>query len=713
MKKLGKYNIITVAKCIFMKTSSQKGIFDLKKLISLILCFVFLIALVPFANEAEALLYKKGDLNGDNALNAKDAYQMALYLSGTGSEISSELGDLNFDETVNAKDYFIVKLHMAGIADIEKAPGFGGYRIAGGDIAGYSVVVTNADNPNMVFAAEELCKYVKMGDSSTLDIVYSADGEGKHIIFAEDESGNFGTDGFNIKTMDDGDLVITAGAKRGCMYAVYEILEEYFGFSFYAAGEFDLDLYSAKEIPADMDYTVNPTVRYRSITIESFGSSYVESTTVKRRISGATSISALQNAKYGYGVERLLANAHSFDVFLPMNEVFEATGYDDKRCLSQSALVDVCANNMIKLVETRVAAGARIGNEITEISCSYADGDVPCSCRLCTKVFNEEGKQHSGNLVRFVNKVYEKFSSVYPEITFVTNAYGLWHDAPEKTSLADGIVLLYCFNGCSNHLLGHEGCSEGGNYLGTTNVKTEADFLAWKEKCSEIYVWYYPTNIYYTLSPLLGVFNYYNDIRWFIENGATGFYVKGNTGCSFEDLDGYLISLLMWNPDMSEDEYYHKLKEYLRYHYGYGWEYIYEYMEMLRDSRDPDKCVLNNFELPFDMYIKSAIAENYPKAKELFAKAMQMADTGEQRKNIEKLSVHMQFLGLAATYYTDYELGDAESREAFADEWRVLYDYIQENRIKVAHDQVGIDNDFTLEQNPLVTVYPLVGSGER
>jgi len=696
-----------------MKNPSQKGIFDLKKLISLILCFVFLIALVPFANEAEALLYRKGDLNGDNSLNAKDAYQMALYLSGRGSEISSELGDLNFDDSVNAKDYFIVKLHIAGIADIERAPGFGGYRIAGGDIEDYCVVVTNPDNPNMVFAAEELCKYVKMGDSSALEIKSSTNDGGKHIILSEDATGEFGTDGFNIKALDNGDLLISAGAKRGSMYAVYDILEKYFGYSFYPAGNFDLDLYSAKEIPADMDYTAIPSVRYRSITIESFGSSYVESTTVKRKLSGATSISALQNAKYGYGVERLLANAHSFDVFLPMDEVSAATPYDDKRCLSQAALVDICADNMIALVEARIAAGARIGNEITEISCSYADGDVPCSCRNCNKVFNEEGKQHSGNLVRFVNKVHEKFSAVYPEITFVTNAYGLWHDAPGKSSLNEGIVLLYCFNGCSNHLLGREGCSESGNYLGTTNVKTEADFLSWKEKCSEIYVWYYPTNIYYSLSPLFGVFNYYNDIRWFINNGATGFYVKGNTGCSFEDLDGYLISLLMWDPDISEDEYYHKLKEYLRFHYGYGWEYIYEYMEMLSESRDPNKCVLNNFELPFDMYVKSAIAENYPRAKELFAKALEMADTGEQRENIEKLSVHMRFLGLAATYYTNYELGNSTSREEFASEWRELYDYIQENRIRVAHDQVGIDNEFTLDQNPLVTVYPQVGSGER
>ncbi len=683
----------------------------MKKIVAFVLCFVMTVLCVPFHIEADALLYRKGDFNDDNTVNAKDAYQMALYLSGSGAEISGEKGDLNFDENVNAKDYFIMKLHLSGVADVENAPGFGGYTVGGKDIAQYTVVVTDTENPNMVFAAEELCKYVKLGDGTDLSIAHGSSEAEDQIIFLADATGELGTDGFNIKYAD-GDLIITAAPKRGSMYAVYEILEEYFGYAFFEKGNYDLDKYSASDIPADTDFTFVPKLRYRCITIDSFGSAYVESTTVKRRLNGASSVGALQNEKYGYGVERLLANAHSFDVFLPMDAVIESTGMD-KRCLSQAALVDLCAENMIGLVQARVAAGSRIGNEITEISCSYADGDVPCTCRLCNKVFNEEGQRHSGNLVRFVNKVHEKFSAVYPEITFITNAYGTWHDAPGKSSLNDGIVLLYCWNGCANHKLGLPGCSEKGNYLGTTNIKTEADFLAWRDKCSEIYVWYYPTNIYYMLSPLPNYFNLYNDFNWFIDNGATGFYVKGSEGSSFENLCGYLISLLMWDPDISAEDYELKMKEYLRAHYGYGWTYIYEYMEMATEIGDLCGCVLNDFELPFDMYSKSAFAENYPRMKELFANAYNMADTAEQRANIERLSVHMRFLGLASRYYYYYELGNDETRAEFAADWRELYDYIVDNNIRTAHNQVGINKEFTLSENPMVVIYPEAGSGQR
>ncbi len=694
----------------------------LKRSISLLLCIIMVMSVIAFAPESSAILYRKGDIDHNTAVNAMDAFHLKMYLSGTGASIDMTSGDATGDGDVNSKDAFALKLHLAGAGKLDlvypEGSSWKGFTVMDTPIAEYTIVVSDPENENMVFAAEELRKYVKLGDNTTeLNIVYSESSVEKQILLKTDTTGEMATDGFNIKTVGD-DVIITAGAMRGTMYAVYEILEGYFGYSFYPYGEYKLDKNLKTDIPADTDDTQIPRVRYRCVCITGFRNEYTESTVIKRKLSGCSVQSSMLQAKYGYGIERVRANAHSFDVFIPEEDM--AANNVTKRCLSNEKVFNICVENMIELLDQRVAAGAVIGKDITEISCSYAADDEPCSCRLCNVVYREEGKQHSGNLCRFVNRVHAEIIKVYPDIRVIVNAYGNasvpslgWHDAPGKTSLNEGITLLYCWNGCANHMLGKEGCSDIGNSLGVTNKKSEADFLAWTKKCSDIYVWYYPTHIYYMLCPEPNFDNLYNDFQWFINNGANGFYVVGTDGGSFESMDGQLISDMMWNPDMTKEEYDTRIAEYLKDHYGYGWIYIREYMDMLIECGDLMGCVFNDFELPFDIYSKDYFKANYDKMCELFDKALNQADTDEERFNIEKLSVHMHFLGLSALYEDRYVNGTEAQKNIYAEQWRWTYDFINAENMPLTYDNNGMDKPFTLDINPLNQAYPDIGDGER
>ncbi|MBE6588014.1 MAG: DUF4838 domain-containing protein [Ruminococcaceae bacterium] len=694
----------------------------MKRFISLLLCVIIAASSLIFALPSSAMLYRKGDINHDGTINAMDSYFLKTSIAGTAVGTDELASDTNSDGSVNSMDSYVMKLHLAGLGDIDvlypEGCGWQGFTVMGTPISEYTVVVTNPDNANMVFAAEELSKYVRLGDGTTvLNIANGESDAEKQIILSEDTSGDMGTDGFNIRTEDD-DVIITAGAKRGTMYAVYEILETYFGYSFYAYGEYKLDKNLKCDIPEGIDNTQIPHVRYRCVCITGFRNEYTESTVIKRKLSGCSVQSSMLKAKYGYGIERVRANAHSFDVFIP-EEDMKAQGLS-KRCLSDSRSFEICVENMLELLDERTAAGAVIGNEITEISCSYAADDEPCTCRNCNKVYREEGNQHSGLLCRFVNKVHAEIIKEYPDIRVIVNAYGNsadpskgWHDAPGKTSLNEGITLLYCWNGCANHMLGKEGCSDAGNSLGVTNKKSEADFLAWTEKCSDIYVWYYPTHIYYMLCPEPNFDNLYNDFQWFINNGANGFYVVGTDGGSFESMDGQLIADMMWNPDMTKEEYDLRTAEYLKDNYGYGWTYIREYMDMLIECGDLKGCVFNDFELPFDIYSKDYFKDNYDKMCDLFDKAMEETDSDEERYNLEKLSVHMHFLGLSALYEDRYVNGTEAQREAYAAQWEWTYNFINDNDMPLTYSTNGIDSPFTLDINPLNQAYPDIGDGER
>ncbi len=688
----------------------------MKKVLSLLLCTVIVLSSLAFAVPTGAILYRKGDVNSDGSVNAIDSYYLRQSLAGVNDSADAMSSDVNSDSILNSSDSFVLKLHIAGSLNIDtvypEGCGWKGFHIMGTPIREYTVVVSNPDNANMVFAAEELSKYVRLGDGgSDLQIKTGESAVEKQILLLEDETGEMGTDGFNIKTVGD-DLVITAGALRGTMYAVYEILEAYFHYSFYPYGEYELDKYLNADVPEGTDDTQIPHVRYRCVGINGYHDRYVESSTVKSKLSGSTDQSALNNAKYGYGIQRDGGNGHSFETFISEDDM--AANGIAKRCLTNEKVFEICKDTMIAFIDAKIASGSVIGKNLTEITCSYDQYDVPCTCRTCAKI-NREEVSLSGNLVRFVNRVHAEIMKVYPDIRIVMCAYGDWHDAPKVTSLNEGITLLYCWNGCANHMLGKEGCTDKGNYLGTTNKKTEADFLAWTEKCSDIYVWYYPTNIYYMLSPQPNFDNLYNDFQWFINNGAKGFYVKGTDGGSFESLNGHLIADLMWDPDMTNEEYDQKTKEYLKDIYGYGWIYIYEYMSMLVEAGDLKGCVLNDFELPFDMYSKDYFIENYDTMISLFQRAASAADNEDQLENIEKLSVHMHFLGLSATYETSYVNGSENERAVYAQTWEWLYDYINSHDMTMSNEQShGIDAPFTLDKNPLNVIYgDGVGDGER
>ena len=86
----------------------------MKKFLTILLVFVLVLSLVPFA----ALAADKpvaGDVNGDGITNAKDVTVLRRYLAGGyGAVIQEAVSDCNGDGTINAKDVTILRRFLAG-----------------------------------------------------------------------------------------------------------------------------------------------------------------------------------------------------------------------------------------------------------------------------------------------------------------------------------------------------------------------------------------------------------------------------------------------------------------------------------------------------------------------------------------------------------------------------------------------------------------------
>lgn len=675
----------------------------MKKLLSAALCAAICITSFSFmlTQNTEASLYRKGDANRDGVINTKDGNLIKYAIMNGVSDFDFTAADIDSNGRVNSKDSYYIKRSLADGSEPVAGAAWEGFQIAGHDLSEYEIIVSDPDNENMVFAAEELKKYAREGAGNELDIVNTPTGNKRRIIFVSDTTGEMGTDGFEL-CVENGDLIITAAPKRGNMYAVYTLMQKYWGWRFYGYSDSELLRDGECNIPENTTDRQIPTVRYRCNCVDPFADRYTYDSVIKRRLSGSTGQPSMQQAKYGYGIERLLANAHSFDVFMPWNEI-QST--QPTRCLSNKDSFTVCLEHMLDLIKTRVEAGGVIGDSITEISCSFAADDKYCECRSCRSIFRSE-ESHAGSLVRFVNKIDDAIHEVYPDITVITNAYSQIRKPPKITALNDDVVLLYCWNACSNHEIGSNMCQPEGKFddMGSCTVE-RSYFEGWSEKCKHIYIWYYPTNIYYLLCPQPNFFKLWENFQWFTSHGVEGFYVVGTTGSSFEDLDAYLVCDLMWDTDMTKDEYLNNLCEYLKYYYGYGWTYIYEYMEMLEECGYQMGCVLNDADHPFAVYSKEYFAEHFAEMQELFEKAYAAADSDRERSNIERLSVHMRFLGYSATYESAYVNGDEALRAAWIEGFKAVYDYINTNSIRISYDKIGISADFTAEVSPMQLVY--------
>ncbi|MBR0302644.1 MAG: DUF4838 domain-containing protein, partial [Clostridia bacterium] len=205
--------------------------------------------------------------------------------------------------------------------------------------------------------------------------------------------------------------------------------------------------------------------------------------------------------------------------------------------------------------------------------------------------------------------------------------------------------------------------------------------------------WYYGANYNYFVSPSPNLFNFYDDVKYIAERGIIGMYAEGSSDpvrYSFEYLRSYLCSKILWDPYMTEEEYEDLMDEYLMLHYGKGWEYIKQYIYMSNYASDINGCWTNNHDAPWDVYSKDYFAEHYEEMARLFRQAYDAAESDDERERIVMTSVHMHFLGLSATYESNYVNGTEEQRNTYKERYAQLWKYYRDNAYDEDTNPTGI-----------------------
>lgn len=571
----------------------------------------------------------------------------------------------------------------------------------------YVIVQSQKASETEKKAANELQIYIEKISGVKLPIVTDDTGvTDKEIIIGKtnrEEEATFnreelGEDGFVIRTTQS-KLWLTGGGDRGTLYSVYSFLEDYLGCRFYTE--------EIEKIPEMKDILVTENEEDKQIPVFFFRDAawkdyFGTDISVKRKINAPIWGRELPDDVGGGITYAMGVGGHSFSSFVNPNEYFEthpeyfSMNEEGKRVADKQ----ICLTNpdVLELTIKGVRQWLKEDPKATIITVSQNDTQGACLCDNCKKVYEEEGGAFSGAILRFVNAVAEDIAKDYPNVWIDTMAYSYTRSAPTKTKPADNVMVRLATMGtCFNHIKEGANCKVEATptYLDGSNNTFSEDIEAWGAICDTLFVYDYTCNYQFWPMTFPDFDNLRENIKYYAQNNAIGIEMQGNQQSSsveFSELRAYLISKLLWNPYMSEEEYYVHMDDFLEGVYGAGGKYIRQYIEAAQKLTE-EKCfdlitgpyemypvaVVDNHkagELPEDLtvemvknyeetdwtkywnwYVEVEEPEITAKGTELFGKALGLAETEVQKKEIERTYLQVEYI---KSYYYNKRITEAD-----------------------------------------------------
>ena len=529
--------------------------------------------------------------------------------------------------TVEVKDADAVFITVTEPESITSRPApaapIGQLTLAGKDIADFTVVIPAEATKREQQAAEALVALIERATGKTLPIVTDAETPSAYISLgntalssaADTARGSLKGDGYALLTKD-GNLFITGADANGAgtLMGVYGFCEDYLGYRFY--GEKDIVIPAAETVavPDGLSETHNPAFLHREAT---FHAAVVQPYPLYQKYNGDLMYGDLGFASEWWGGESL----------------YRLAGVETGAtvCLSSE-------ETYAKVLETaRFLMQCDPDSEY--LSCALDQTGVwkACTCEACTASVAAEGTP-MGLLLTFVNRLATDLRADYPDLLVDTLAVGEMAKVPKTVKPAEGVVIRLVLpeEACRQHALNDTAC--------TANADFRTALEAWCKVSDKVMVLDNATpRGTPNLTPGASLLNLYDSVQYLRSLGVMGYQHTGYDYLSGEmdALRNYLLSRLLWDSDMTREEYFAAMDGFLAHYYGAGWTYIRQYIDKMGDASDADHAKYKkNIQLVArSTSKKSAFAEE---CLALWASALEAADTDRHAYNVERSSLHLR-----------------------------------------------------------------------
>lgn len=424
-------------------------------------------------------------------------------------------------------------------------------------ISDFSIVNAGPSSAFTRQAASELKKYLDLCSAGNIPVTTTlASTPGNEFIIMEPGliknellntvTQTLKTGGFSI--LRSGKQIYIIGSKDAVLYGVYEFLERFMNCRQYAPGVIVTPAHSRFTMKQNYKLVSNPAFIFR----------YNYSFDAMHDKNYRNWLHLTDEHEWGLFV-------HTYSSLVPPELYFKQ--HPDYFALYKGSRTGSQLNPSSLGVEGII--GHKLDSLIRDApffkywSVSQNDGDVYCQCEDCQKINSAEGSPQAANLL-LVNKLAVKF----PDRIISTLAYRFSQKPPLTIRPASNVNIMLCDIDCDRSMpIGLAGSASG--------FKTDLD--RWASISNNIMIWDYTTQFTHYIAPFPNLFTLQPNLKYFKDKGIKMVMEQGNSDCpgEFSELRSYLLSKLMWNPDLNFNAL---LNDFLKGYYGKAAPYIYKYI---------------------------------------------------------------------------------------------------------------------------------------
>ena len=500
----------------------------------------------------------------------------------------------------------------------------------------YRIAIDAQASESEKWAAKELQHWLKQAGSAELpiqdlsqpfsgpqiiigynDVVKAKTGEPKPADL--DESFRYFNSGAN--------LFIYGGAMRGSMYGVMAFLENELGCRWYTP---EVSVIPEKKTYSFdwLDHSEKPGVRVRNdFYFEAFNPEWA----ARNRMNGTLGFA--ESAKQPGGTENYWA-VHTFYPLVPPEEFFGKhpeyySLIDGKRTHDHAQL---CLTNpdVLKIIVERIKKRMHDSPEYLIYDVSQNDWRNPCQCEKCQAIVQKEGSE-SGLIIWFVNQVAEAVEKEFPDKFIGTLAYQYTRTPPKYIRPRNNVVVRLCSIECC---FAHDfkTCPENKSFLD--------DLQKWATLAPHLYIWDYVVNFSHYIMPYPNFNVLQSNIKTLIENNSIGIMEQAayqSRGGEFSELRAYLISRLLWNPDVNTEN---AINDFMYGYYGRSGQLVRQYFDLLNSRVTTDTHIHLGLTPEDKLFTDEFINQSY----QIFEEAKKVADNDEILHRVEMASLPIFYL---------------------------------------------------------------------
>jgi hypothetical protein len=417
----------------------------------------------------------------------------------------------------------------------------------------YSIITSPNANAREQRAASLLQDYIFKISGCKIPTSVSVN-KGGNAIYINESANIKNRDGFSIKTKGKS-LHIEGGNYKGCVYGVVTLLEKYLDCHYYSPFYKVIPTSKSINLPA-INFSDEPVNEVRIINIsDKVDEDFIDWNRLN------TSDEYFAKGYYVHTFHRLVPWQENFknhpEYFALMN---------GKRIIDQLCLTNP---DVLKLVITKLEKDMAEQPDKLYWSVSQNDNFSYCQCDNCKKIISEE-KSPSGPVIRFVNEVAKHF----PTKIISTLAYQYSRQAPAITKPESNVQVMLCTIELNR----------------SKSIETDPgsksfvkDIVDWGKICKHIYLWDYTIDFAHSVSPFPNLHVLQPNIQFFNKNNVRAHFQQSNSmrGQEFAELKLYLISRIMWNPNINTVVV---VDEFLNGYYGKAAPWIKKYITQLQNE---------------------------------------------------------------------------------------------------------------------------------